>query len=266
MPKIKTSSGITMYYEQHGQGPDLVLVSGFSSDHNAWIMPLDTLSKKFRVTVFDNRGVGQTDAPQGPYTIAMMAQDTIALMDALSIQSAHVIGHSMGGMILQQICLHYPDRVKKAILNASAAVSPSHASAQIMSFVKQREANVPDEVIIETILPWLYSDTFFNDPEGVAKTIAIIMANPYPQTLEGLKAQAHACLEKELPPKISGIKTPTLVIAGQEDVLFPLHCSEYLHQKIAGSQLAVLSQSGHITQVEQTDLFCKAVVDFLGHA
>ena len=98
MPKIHHND-IEIYYEQHGDGEPLLLIAGMSVDHTAWLSILDGLSKKFQVTIFDNRGCGQTSSPKGPYTLQQMADDTAALMTALHLDQAHILGGSLGGAL-----------------------------------------------------------------------------------------------------------------------------------------------------------------------
>src|SRR3990167_10012984 len=116
---LQTLTDIDVYYEQQGAGPDLILIGGLTSDHQIWRTPLRTFSQHFRVTTFDNRGAGQSSTPDYPYTIEMMANDTIQLMDALNINKAHILGHSMGGGIAMQMALMAPDRIHKLILASS---------------------------------------------------------------------------------------------------------------------------------------------------
>jgi len=110
-----------MFYVDAGAGEPLVLVMGFGGDHLAWGLQLPAFAARFRVIAFDNRGVGQTDAPDIPYSIAMMADDTVGLIDALGIDRAHVCGVSMGGMIAQEIALRHPARVRTLALHATLA-------------------------------------------------------------------------------------------------------------------------------------------------
>src|SRR3989338_10152352 len=118
MPII-TANNINIYYEQHGEGEDLILIAGLTADHHAWKSILRVLSKQFRVLVLDNRGAGQTDTPDYPYTTEMMANDVLQLMDACGINQAYIIGHSLGGCITQKIACIAPDRIKKMVIACS---------------------------------------------------------------------------------------------------------------------------------------------------
>lgn len=262
MPKIKTSTGIEMYYEQSGRGPELILISGLSASCTTWQHVKEKLSSQFHVTVFDNRGVGQTDTPSGPYTIEMMAQDTNALMDALSIPNATIVGHSMGGMILQQMCLEFPKRVSGAIISASAASLTEHAIEYITSVAELWESGAPLDMLIEKTLREFYAYNFLADARRVKEVKESIINTPYPQSLECFKSQFSACKTVALSQKITSIKTPTLIIAGQRDTLLPPYCSEYLHQKILGSRMTIIEDCGHMVQIEKPDVFCTIVEGF----
>jgi len=115
-------NGINVHYQVHGQGEWLVLIAGLGTDLSIFKPYVDVLSKDFRVLVFDNRGAGQSDKPDVPYSVQMMAQDTVSLMDALDIEHAHILGVSLGGRIAMQLALDHQQRVKKLIL---VSTSPS---------------------------------------------------------------------------------------------------------------------------------------------
>src|SRR5256712_12416662 len=118
-----------MFYVEAGAGDPLVLVMGFGGDHLAWGLQIPAFAAKYRVVAFDNRGVGQSDAPDAPYTTPMMADDTVGLMDALGIARAHVCVVSKGGMIAQEIALRHPGRVRTLQLHAALAVPDAFMSA-----------------------------------------------------------------------------------------------------------------------------------------
>ena len=123
MPQIKVGD-INMYYEVHGEGIPLVLIHGLGADTNAWMFQMPELATKYKVVIFDNRGVGQTDTPDIPYSAQMMADDTADLMDALNIAEAHILGYSLGGFIAQELAIKYPQKVRSLILATSSACMP----------------------------------------------------------------------------------------------------------------------------------------------
>jgi 3-oxoadipate enol-lactonase len=120
MPTIKVSD-IHMYYEIHGSGKPLVLIAGLGTDHTLFRLCVARLSQIYKVLIFDNRGVGNTNKPDVPYTIGMMADDTAALMNGIGIESAYVLGVSMGGRIAMELALRFPEKVKSLILVSTSA-------------------------------------------------------------------------------------------------------------------------------------------------
>src|SRR5215468_1539539 len=111
MPTVRVND-IDLYYQVAGAGETLVLIAGFACDHTIWELMLPALTPHYRVVTFDNRGAGQTSAPHAPYSVRQMADDTAGLLDGLGRGPVHVAGHSMGGMIAQELALNYPDRVR----------------------------------------------------------------------------------------------------------------------------------------------------------
>ncbi|MCK5654501.1 MAG: alpha/beta fold hydrolase, partial [Dehalococcoidia bacterium] len=120
MPKAKVNE-VNIDYAVHGQGEPLVLIQGLGGPRSGWIFQTRAFGKYYRVITFDNRGVGKSDKPGGSYTVRTMADDTIALLDYLGVDKAHVLGISLGGMIAQEIAINYPERVRKLILACTAA-------------------------------------------------------------------------------------------------------------------------------------------------
>lgn len=218
VPEAKLNTGIQAYFRQHGDGPDLVLNAGLAADHSAWALVLEQLAKNFRVLVFDNRGTGQTDSPNGPYSIDMLAEDTLALMDHLGIEKAPIVGHSMGGAILQHICINHPNRVQKAVILASFE-KPSHACLfHIRTVAKYIQANVEPRLIIETGLPWIYGNEFLKDVRKTEEAIATILNNPHPQPLAGFEGQVEAIARFDSSDDLKRIITPTLILSGEDDI------------------------------------------------
>ncbi|MCK4963645.1 MAG: alpha/beta fold hydrolase, partial [Dehalococcoidia bacterium] len=147
MPTTKVGD-INMYYEVHGEGEPLLLIMGLGSDLTSWIFQIPEFSKKYQVIAFDNRGVGRTDAPDVPYSTAMMADDTTGLLDALGIEKAHVLGLSMGGFIAQELAVKYPQRVKSLVLAATAAGPYSWATHVLGIRIRLAQEGVKQETLI----------------------------------------------------------------------------------------------------------------------
>ena len=254
---------INMYYEVHGEGEPLLLIMGLGSDLTSWIFQIPEFSKKYRVIVFDNRGVGRTDAPDTPYSIDMMADDTAGLLDALSIEKAHVLGVSMGGMIAQELAIKHPQRVKRLILATTAAGSYSWATHVLGTTLKLAEEGVRPDTLTELRVSYLFTDKFFENSELVQIVVNTMLANPYPQPTYAYARQFAAATAHNTRDRLGQITAPTLVLVGKEDILLPVKLSEELAAGIPNAQLVVLEGGGHGFSVEIADKFNRAVLDFL---
>lgn len=262
MPTVKVGD-INMYYEINGAGPPLLLIMGLGSDLSAWMFQIPEFSKKYQVVAFDNRGVGRTDAPDKPYSVKMMADDTVGLMNALRIDVAQIVGVSMGGFIAQELALKYPGRVKSMALVCTAAKSLPKCNSIISGW----SAAVSDEVSAKTFvqlgLPYLFTDRFFEDQQMVQKAMEILSSNPYPPTVHGYARQVTACIQHDTRARLKAITVPTLVLVGKEDNLLPVKLSEELASLIPNAKLVVLDGGGHGFTAEIPDKFNQAVLEFL---
>src|ERR1700722_8113789 len=166
MPKTKVNE-TSLYYELHGKGDPLVLIAGYACDISFWQPIIETLAKNFKVLIFDNRGSGRSDSPDSVYSVEMMAQDVIGLMDKVGFHHAHIVGHSMGGAIAQRIAYAYPTRLKKLIIvNSSPKFSPICTMISDF-FVTLRKEGVADERVVHGTAPWLFSASFLANPQNL---------------------------------------------------------------------------------------------------
>lgn len=255
-------NGVRLFYDQQGTGPDLVLIGGLTANHLVWKTILPMLIENFRVTSFDNRGAGQSDVPSSLFSIADMAQDVVGLLDHLRISQAHVYGHSMGGAILQQLLIDFPERINKAIIASSSPFSPAKAIWCFRTRVKLMEACLGQDVLIETLLPWMFGNAYLQDDDRVAATIAMMLNNPYPQSEAGFYGQLSAMGRFNSKGHLSRITNETMIIAGDEDILIPASYSELIHREILSSSFVVMKNTGHMAHVEFPDEVVKLIEEF----
>lgn len=189
----------------------------------------------------------------------MMADDTAALLKALHIKSAHFLGHSMGSIILQHLCIAYPSLVKKAYLLASFDTLLPHATLQLDTTAKLLAANIPLPLLLETLLPWLFSTTYLGIPGNIEKALNLFLCDPYPQLPAGFAGQLAALKTFDLCPHLHTISCPTHIIAGEEDLYTPPSQSHALHTHIPGSSLKILPKTGHMIPQENP----KAVLELM---
>ncbi len=262
MPTVNVGD-IDMYYEVHGEGEPLLLITALSGDLTSWIFQIPEFSKQYSVIVFDNRGVGRTDVPDIPYSTEMMADDSAGLLDALGIEKAHILGHSMGCFIAQELALKYPQLVRSLVL-ASAGTQETHMAKHLIdTWARMAREGVNREIYVRELLLWVFTEKFFENTAMVQIAVDMLVTGPYPQPAHGLIRQVGACLEHNAKDRIGSITAPTLVLAGNEDILVPVRMSEELAAGIPGAELVVLEGAGHGVYYEAADKFNLAILEFL---
>lgn len=262
MPMVKVND-INMYYESYGEGEPLILISGNGGESSQWKEHASVFSKEYRVITFDNRGAGRSDKPDIPYSIEMMANDVIGLMDTLEIEKAHVLGASMGGMIAQNIAFLYPDRVKSLILTVTMMKVSSRAQYVCNQSIKHVQEGSDPEALAQYSVAWSFPEKVFEKPENVEiiKNSMLIMLNQ--QNIKGFKRQNDAASEFNSSSWVSEIKVPTLVIGGEGDIVLPpKYSGQELAKAISGSKFISLP-GAHMAYLVSTEAFQKHVMEFL---
>jgi 3-oxoadipate enol-lactonase len=252
-----------MFYVEAGTGDPLVLVMGFGGDHLAWALQIPAFAGRYRVIALDNRGVGQTDAPDIPYTTPMMADDTVGLLDALGIERAHVCGVSMGGMIAQEIALRHPARVRTLQLHATLARPDAYMKALVEAWRKVRIA-LGHEEAARVLALWLFAPCSYEErPEFVELVLQNALANPHPQSLTGYLRQGDAVLGHDTLERLDQLRCPTLVSVADQDVLVPPRFSHAIAQRVPGAELKTIADAGHAYLWEKADAFNAMCLEFL---
>jgi 3-oxoadipate enol-lactonase len=259
-----TVGDIRLYYEIHGEGKPLLLIMGLGGHilDWGWILP-KKLAEGRRTITFDNRGSGRSDQPAGPYTTAQMANDTIGLLDALGVERADVFGVSMGGMIAQEIAVRHPERVDSLVLGATSAGGDAQVLAppEVQAYLEPRL-----DLTLHEALWWSapagFPQKFMNaHPEVVERKIQANMA--YPSQLFAYLAQLAAYRAFNIGDRISEIHAPTLVLAGDSDILVPPENGRILAESISGAELHVIEGAGHLFWISHPNETCSALVGFL---
>jgi 3-oxoadipate enol-lactonase len=261
MPTIQ-ANGQTLYYEVHGEGDPLLLVMGLAADTMAWALQVPAFSAHHRTVIFDNRDVGQSSMAEGPYEITDMAQDTLALADALELESFHLVGVSMGGAIAQEVALAAPDRVRTLTLamtwprgGAWAATLSELWSARVEHM--SREERV-DELMLLTL-----SEDFFENADGVAWLRDVMLQNPHPQSADAFARQLDASSRHDTRERLGSVARPTHVIGAEHDILVPVWKSRELAELIPGARLSVVDAGPHGANLERAEEFNRLLLDFL---
>jgi 3-oxoadipate enol-lactonase len=261
MPTIQVNNA-QFYYELHGKGQPLVLVSGLGADHQAWLSILEPLAKQYRVLIFDNRAVGRTRDNGISLTIDQMADDVAALATALNLHNPHFVGHSMGGCIVQSIAARYADKIGKVAL---LTTSPKWRQAMLlaMKMIATLREKVPDpKVAIQSVMMWCLGEQFLQQPGRARGFVEMFLVNPHPQLLVDYLRQVAALEAFDGRERLHQITAPTLVVYGKEDLLSLPHESEYLARQIPHSTLVSLS-CAHIPGLEVPAELAQVLLKFL---
>ena len=258
MPFVE-NQGARIYWDEQGRGVPLLLIMGLGYASPMWHRTRPVLSQYFRTIAFDNRGVGLSNVPPGPYSIATMASDAAAVLDAAGIARAHVFGVSMGGMIAQEFALQYPARMHSLILGCT---SPGG------SLTVRAASNVIDILFVrgmtpaqarEAILSFIYDAS--TPPEKIEQDVTV--RQPWLPNPQGHMAQLQGILGWESYSRIAQINAPTLVIHGKSDGLVPCGNGELIAGRIPGAKLVLLERASHLFLTDQTEAAHKEILEFL---
>ena len=254
------NDGAKIYWEEHGSGEPVLLIMGLGYTLDMWHRVLPALSEHYRVIAFDNRGVGRSDVPPGPYTIPVMASDAAAVMDAAKIDAAHVFGISMGGMIAQEFALQYPARVRSLILGCTTCGGAGAVTAEpeVLSGLLAR-ARMSVEEAIQAMARYVYDAA---TPKERLEEDFDIRRRTYPSS-EGYLAQLQGVQSWDSFSRLSRIAAPTLVIHGESDKLVPPANGKLIARSISGAKLVILPAASHIFTTDQPEASNRAVLSFL---
>lgn len=267
MPRVK-ANGIELYYEIHGSGQPLLLIAGVGYGGWFWHKLVQELEADFQVIVFDNRGSGQSDQPAGPYTVPMLAADTAGLLDALELEGAAVLGHSLGGFIAQELIISRPELVSKLILASTnhGGMGVIPITAEALEVMTNREGD-PVELVkrgIEIACAPGYAE---KHPEVVKELMDYRFTKPVPgpqyQAQVAAGAGTAAYTPDQVEDRMGSIQVPTLILFGEYDRVVPPGNGELMAEKIASAQVEILPGTGHIFPIEDPPAAADIIRKFL---
>jgi 3-oxoadipate enol-lactonase len=259
------ANGQTLYYEVHGEGVPLLCVEGLAMDTLGWALQLPAFSSRHKTVVFDNRDVGQSSMSDGSYEIADMANDALALADALELDSFHLLGASMGGTIAQEMALAAPERVRTLTLAVTYA-SAGRWGQTLSAVWGARVQRMSREERVDELMLLCLSEEFFENAEGVAWLRDLMLQNPHPQPADAFARQLHAAARHDASDRLAALDMPTHVIGAERDILVPVWKSRELAELIPGARLTILDRSPHGVNVEGAEEFNSAVLEFVAQA
>src|ERR1700741_2837220 len=239
--------GARIYWDEEGSGAPLLLIMGLGWTAHAWHRSRPLLSEKYRTIVLDNRGVGRSEAPAGPYSIAQMASDAAAVLSAARVNTAHIFGVSMGGMIAQEFALQYPHKVRSLILGCTAAGGPQAVRAEQDALTVLMTRGQDPDTFAKAIRPFIYDAGTL--PERIEEDTAL-RRKWYPSG-EAYFAQLQAIMAWEAYSRLAQISAPTLVIHGENDKLVPPENARLIAARIPGAKLVVIAGASHIFSTDQ---------------
>jgi len=248
-----------IYWDELGQGSPVLLIMGLGYSSVMWHRTRPALAQRYRTVAFDNRGVGLSDVPPGPYSIASMASDAAAVLNAAAIARAHVFGVSMGGMIAQEFALQYPAKTRSLILGCTAAGGPSAVRAESKVADVLMARGMTPEQARDAILPYIYDAA--TPREKIDEDIRV--RQPWLPTPAGYIAQLQAILAWESYSRIAQITAPTLVIHGKSDALVPPGNGELIAKRIPGARLVLLEHASHLFSTDQPEEANRQILEFL---
>ncbi|WP_135821097.1 alpha/beta fold hydrolase [Halostella litorea] len=262
---IATNDGVDLYYEVDGSSDadTVVLVEGLGYGRWMWRWQREALAERFETVVWDNRGTGDSDAPEGPYTIGEMAGDLEAVLADHGAESAHVVGASMGGMIAQQYAIDY-DRVDRLALLCSSPGGDDavEASPEVQArMVAEPEGADERETIRHRMAPAM-TDVLRDDDDLLSRIVDWRLQGD--ATEAGRNAQLAAVGAFDASDRLGGIDVPTLVAHGTADRVLPFGNAELLAEGIPDARLDPFEGGPHLFFIEQADAVNETLLDFLG--
>ena len=254
---VERPDGVEIYYETVGDGLPVVLVAGLADDRTSWSGQVPALSRDHLVVLFDNRGIGNSSVPSGPYSIDEMADDAHAVVEALGLGRVSAVGSSMGGAICQRWALRHADDLKRLVLTNTWAEQDAFLDALFSHWIALGESG-SGQRIMESLLLFCYAADYLQAEPTIVRDF---LALP-PPPLTGFVGAAHACRAHDMRGELQSITQPTLVVAGEHDILTRPALSERIVKSIPAARMKRLS-AGHMIFWERPEAFSDLVLQFL---
>ena len=259
--KIK-ANGIHINYRIDGPdgAPWVTMSNSLATTHRMWDAQMDAFTKQYRVLRYDKRGHGETDVAPGPYSFELLADDVLSLLDALQVTRTHFVGLSMGGMTGMTMAMRKPSVLRTLVLCDTTSKDPLGDPALWQQRIDAVRTGGSMEALVEsTLARFLTPDTVKTRPE-VADAVRTMVRNT---PIDGYIACCQAIAKLDLTDQLPGITIPTMIVVGADDPATTVEMARTIHQRIAGSELVILKNAAHLSNLEQVDAFNEAVLGFL---
>ena len=253
------SNGIGINYAVEGKGPWVVLSHSLACNYSMWDEQASALKGRYRVLRFDTRGHGGSDAPDGAYSLNILAEDLLGLLDGLDIDEAHFVGLSMGGMIGMTLALAHPGRLRSLVLCDTSSRIPPEAAPIWEGRIKTATGEGMEPLVEPTLQRW-FTEPFYKSKKAMMKRVGQMIRATKPAGYVGC---CHAIPKINLTDRLGAISCPAQIIVGEQDVGTPVAMSRAIHDAIPGSELVIIPSASHLSNLEQPELFNKALLGFL---
>jgi 3-oxoadipate enol-lactonase len=266
MPYVRASDGVRLHYRESGRrtGPPVLLIQGLGADKHGWDLQRLALAPWYHTIAFDNRGAGRSDKPFGGYSLEQMADDAVAVLDAVGVESAHVVGASMGGVITQLIALRHTERARSLTLACTAC---QHHAWRVELLAEWAETAITRGVgaMTSEAARWVIGPRSFRRLSPAIGWMGPLALSRPPHAFAGQVAGILA-IDDHLASRLPDITVPTLVMVGNQDILTPRGDSEHLAELIPSAELVVISGAAHGFMIEHASTFNRVLLEFLGRA
>jgi pimeloyl-ACP methyl ester carboxylesterase len=259
-----TVAGLRLFYDTSGEGEPLLLIPGLGADHHLFDLQRQALAEHHRLILVDNRDAGASGEAAAPYGTVEMAQDAIAVLDQVAGgERFHVLGVSMGGAIAQHVALQAPDRVASLVLVSAWGRTDAFLHAVFEGWRLMISRLTPEQFLAAQA-PWVFSPRFLAAPSPDVVTLqAGVRARGWPRSEAAFERQALACLGHDALSVLAILQTPTLVLAGEDDILTPPRYGRALAASLGRAELGLLTGVGHACLLESPKPFTERVLRFL---
>jgi 3-oxoadipate enol-lactonase len=259
---VSRVNGVELNYKLEGDGEQaIVLINGLADDLETWALQIDDfLAAGYRVLRFDNRGIGLSSKPVGPYSSKMLADDTKALVDTLGISGFHLMGVSMGGMIAQEYALSYAEDLRSVTFGCTYA-EPGPFCSRMFAMWADMAPVLGVPFVMRDVTLWAFTVPFFEERgEDLAEFETAMRYMDQP--VHAYLAQLAVIQNHDTTSRLGEIAVPSLVLAGEEDILIPVSLSRRIHEAIPGSEWAT-TKGGHGCVWEHPAEFNQTYLDFV---
>jgi 3-oxoadipate enol-lactonase len=256
--KVK-ANGIDIHYEIAGEGPWLTLSHSLACDLHMWDEQMPALSRQFKVLRFDTRGHGASSAPAGAYSLEQMADDVRGLFDALGIKQTHWCGLSMGGMIGQTFALRHPGYFRTMTLADTTCYYPPEGQPAWADRIALAQAKGMAPIAEMMLTRWFTEASRKAGGAALGRIADSVRTTP----VAGFVGCCHAIPKLNLTARLKEIKCPALVIVGEQDPGTPVAMAKEIHDNLPGSELVIIPDAAHLSNIEQTQAFDRALLDFI---